>query len=415
MIYIYFVCAIFMVFISAKITKDIVSPPVILSAIWGIIFFILIICTYEYNHMDIYYIIFILGNICFILGFIGIQCTKKRTFMKVKEESEYRINIKKTSINIFFIIEIIILIYLIIGIARYVNSNFERNIWFSLKYGRAQGTYYEGVLVERFRIIAISMTHILSIIYFKYSSIENKKYYYVQLIITLLLVFFGVGRSTLFILFIPIIFSYLYIKKTNNLKIFKILFFSSILLLAIFIIYAYMKFPYLVKESPIKFIIDQLQIYTVSPLIAFVEWCHSNTIYSYGAYTFRFFIAILSAIGVDIHIPELVNEYVYVGNDLTNVYTIFHYYAKDFGIMYSLIILLLIGALHGILYMKVKSKKDINIFSLALFTLSYYSLIMQFFLDQYISLLSLWIQYTIYYYIISNTKLFISSEKINKI
>lgn len=393
--------------LSIKIFKDITSPPAILSVIWSIMYFILIICTYPYDSSNFYYIIFLISNICFLFGFIIPLNNQK--IQKIENINKYEdLSIRVIAFKIFLFIEILILIYFIVGIIVFTMNNFENNIWFSLKYGRATGKYYEGQLVERFRVVAITMTHIMAIVYMKTPSKVNKKYYFIQLIITFILIFFGVGRTTLFTLFIPLIFIYIYIKRPNNKKIIITLLKGSIILLVTFIIYAYMKFPYLVGESPFEFIMGQLQLYTVSPMIAFVNWCGINHDYAYGGYTFSGILSFLSAIGLEINVPSRVSEYVLVGNDLTNVYTVLHYYAKDFGVLYSLFIQILIGVFHGFLYKKAVLKKNSSIFSIAIFSLFFYSLIMQFFVDQYMSLLSQWIQYAIWYYIISKSSIFIS-------
>lgn len=364
-------------------------------------YFILIICTYKYDSSNFYFILFLISNTLFLIGFIiPLNGCTKISYLN-NYELNNSLSVKAYFIKLLFFFEILILMYFLIGMLIFIQNNFERNIWFSLKYGRAMGTYYEGALVERFRVIAISLTHILAIIYFNNKSDINKKNFYFQTIITFILVFFGVGRTTLFTMFVPIFFSYIYIKKPNNKKIIATLLKMGISLLLIFIIYAYMKFPYLIGESSFKFIMGQLQIYTVSPMIAFVNWCSTNSNYAYGIYTFRGILALFSSIGFDINVPSVVSEYVLVGDDLTNVYTSLHYYAKDFGIVYALLIQLIIGVFHGFLYKKAVLSKNTTIFRISIFTLFYYSLVMQFFVDQYMSLLSQWIQYAVCYYLIS--------------
>ena len=59
-----------MIWVSRNILKDITSPPTILSIIWSIMYFILIICTYKYDSSNFYFILFLISNTLFLIGFI---------------------------------------------------------------------------------------------------------------------------------------------------------------------------------------------------------------------------------------------------------------------------------------------------------------------------------------------------------
>jgi oligosaccharide repeat unit polymerase len=91
----------------------------------------------------------------------------------------------------------------------------------------------------------------------------------------------------------------------------------------------------------------------------------------------------------------LIKEFTYVP-DLTNVYTVYEVYFRDFS--YSGILippLFLVG--HYWLYRKALLFGGVWIFY---YSASVYPLVMQFFQDQYFSILSLWIQVAFWFWLI---------------
>jgi oligosaccharide repeat unit polymerase len=74
---------------------------------------------------------------------------------------------------------------------------------------------------------------------------------------------------------------------------------------------------------------------------------------------------------------------------LINVYTVFSPYYRDFGVVGVGLFLGVLGALHGWIFRQLKTGMPIIIVANALL---FYALIMQFFQDQYFSLMSQWIQ-----------------------
>jgi oligosaccharide repeat unit polymerase len=117
--------------------------------------------------------------------------------------------------------------------------------------------------------------------------------------------------------------------------------------------------------------------------------------YAYGANTFRFFYALLFKIGIsDVKPQELIREYMYIPDPI-NVYTVYENYYLDYS-YYGMIIPGIFLIVHYLLYAKARRKSGVWTFYYASST---YPLIMQFFQDQYFSLLSIWLQVIFWYYL----------------
>lgn len=135
--------------------------------------------------------------------------------------------------------------------------------------------------------------------------------------------------------------------------------------------------------------LESFRIYLLGALPAFDLTMHSNFVPEYGTNTFRFVFAVLNKVGIHVNVPPLIQDFVNVP-ELTNVYTVFRPYFLDFGFAGIIAVQLVLGVWHGFIYKRATSGEPFFILVYAVFL---YPLIMQFFQDQYTSLLSTWLQY----------------------
>lgn len=145
------------------------------------------------------------------------------------------------------------------------------------------------------------------------------------------------------------------------------------------------------KEN-IKPAAEATAIYLVSPLNALdYDLNHQFEISNSGGYTLRFFVKLAQRLGLmpQAKVTDVVQQFVMIPYP-TNVYTFYYKYIKDFGRGYAWIMLFLFGLLHSYLYNKAGTTKSIR------FTLYYalmlFPLIISFFDDEYMFLISMWLQ-----------------------
>lgn len=111
----------------------------------------------------------------------------------------------------------------------------------------------------------------------------------------------------------------------------------------------------------------------------------------WGLNSFRSLLAALHAAGADVRVVPLVKDYVFVP-EATNVYTVFLPYVRDFGMAGAVLMLAFFGWLHAWLYRAAKSQDPRLVI---LYGLAMYPLLMQFFQDQYFSLLTTWVLFAV--------------------
>ena len=140
---------------------------------------------------------------------------------------------------------------------------------------------------------------------------------------------------------------------------------------------------------------EYMRSYTVAPLLAFSKLVESGPEIDWGKNTFRFFIALQYALGLRDTQPEsLIRDYAVV-HVPTNVYTVYEVYFRDF-FYFGMIIPPAFLIVHYWLYRRALRFSGVWIFY---YSASVYPLLMQFFQDQYFSLLSMWIQVAFWYWL----------------
>lgn len=398
------ICLLILAFISYKITKDIISPPCILSISWALPFLFLVITeSFKPNSFDIDVVSFyyVIGVFIFIIGYLFANNKKYKNIKNIKFDENKKLSfIFKT----FIIIELLVVLYFLKDVSSFVNLHYKYNFWFTYKWNVSMGNYSDPIIIEYLRtasriILCIMFINVLSKNYVK----SDRKWFLIQTIITLILNFISQGRGAIFNLFIPLFIIYIMMRRNSTKSILRISLIGFTTLILIFIIYDSMKNPYLDSTKDNVFI--SIENYLCGSIIAFTNWINSSHEHYYGLYTFRFLFALLKPLGFNVNVVSMVEEYTpNINGNIGNVYTFYKWYANDFGLIYALFWQLIIGILHGVITKKMYLYH--NNLTLVIYSLSFYPLIMQFFMDEYITMLSTWIQTFFWIFLILKTNIF---------
>lgn len=142
---------------------------------------------------------------------------------------------------------------------------------------------------------------------------------------------------------------------------------------------------------------NYFMMYFVAPLANFDWGMHGVfACCTHGETTFRTVFAVLERLGFNVQVVDLIKPW--AETKLSgNVYTVFMPYYRDFGVVGVALFLFFFGALHTWIFRQ--SSLD-NPFAIFINAILYYALVMQFFQDQYFSLLSQWIQMIFWMFIL---------------
>jgi len=405
-------CLMILLFVHHTI-KDVMSPPFVLSGIW--LFTYILLLLFRKSTVDlssIYYLSFLGGLLFFILGFFIAVASKTKMNRHHLRENNNNLRFKLPYIQIFLLIIFILFCVYLVKVVKYVSQENTFNFWHTLSTGKKMGLFKIPLIIEYSRSAVIALSILCSIIFFCNATKSNKRYFYLSSLFAFFYVITAGNRGAIFFWILSILFSYLIVRNFNNRKLLLIFSRMLIIILIIFIYTSLIKYVHIKDDEAFEFSKYILKHYFTSAPIAFVEWMKSAKEYMYGANTFRFFIAIFKHFGGNIDVVQTVQEPIKITKlgEETNVYTVLHYYASDFGLFYAFFIQFILGITHGFLYKRACFSKIISVSYVALLAISYYPLLYQVFSDQYFTLFSSWIQYVIWFWIFTNPAFLIKSK-----
>lgn len=384
-----------------KFDRRLLAPAVLFPFLWSIILLLHLVLgntllSELYPLGNATFAIITFGSMSFILGGLMPLATKNNviSYGKDKNEMEHRTT---TWLRISF------LSIIVIGLPFYIQAayrvfiasqldNFLVGIRTELGYGEEDIGITKYLITLSFVVFAINYHA-----YLKYRGFRNGLIVTLNLIVTITYAILATGRSYFFmILAIFIGINYLYHLKITRRIYLTLLAFFIPLFLILGIIYGKGGSSEERAGDNLILSLSTAGLYVVSPINALDQQItKQREIKGSGENTLLFFNKIGQQTGLlkKKEVPTLVQEYSFVPYP-TNVYTFYSSYLKDYGYVYACFMLFLFGMLHTWVYFKAISYKSQR-FALY-YAILMYPLLMSFFQDQYLNLLSTWIQMIFY-------------------
>lgn len=398
-------CYIFMLLIlvalSLFVYRDLLAPPFIATCAWAASFLALVFSDLDYDQDSLAFLFIVFGVFAFDFGFALSfwRCPAELRKRRFEPCNERRL-LKRSVMNVILLAELVITGYALITLVRASAISVDlAYLYTSLR--SSESEYYlptpSWVSYGRNLVMAFSVCYLVT--YFAGAFGADKRarlYAVIQFFIGLTCCLTLLNRNGVLNYACAVVGAFVVGKAASNKMIARGMALLAGAFTVFFVIFAYFKYGYLYINSGFDFgalFRDQFLAYLAIPLACFQQYFDIPGSYLAGANTFRFFIAIGEMLGFDVNAQQLVQGFVSLGDGATgNVYTIFQYYYADFGAVYALVIVTLLGVLSGYLYKKMMTK---DLFWMFLFSLLIYPTFMQFFQDQYLSLTSTWVQYVL--------------------
>lgn len=397
------------IFYYLKYNCNLLNPKILQLIPWFISIFVFSVFMDKFDEVSNFtFAIILLGIIFFQMGcFLGEFEFKHENGKKLYEVD---ISINKMLINITVFISIGIIILMTLKAIKIANITNIGNFYTSLRIGISiYGGYGK---LGYFVPLCYAILNFIIIIYVTQPQHRNKIKYQTIIIImmSIWLSILTTGRGFVLQL-LTIIFCSVYLYNQNKRKLNKYLMILVIIFLIIFIIYTLIlrseNISGMSLEETINYLINSISVYISGSLPAFNCFISNNIELDYGLNTFRTINSMLNSLGYDFQVVNLVKEFT-TGKQITNIYTVYEPYIRDFGVLGAFLFQFIFGFIHGNLYKK--SQK--NMMYMYFYVISIFPLLMQPLLDQYFSLLSNWIQYYIWGILLFKSNIFI--KYINK-
>ena len=379
-------CAYFNNFISKKF----LYPPTVFSLLWFFVIGVHLVYVKFYNPSpnQLSFKTLAFFTIIPILFTIGGAIAKSLSNTWPEETEPNPVQIKSGYLNAILIISSVALYAFIERIREITRGSFDMRVFRDSISNQGEEL---GVVQYAVPFILFSMiVHFIS--FMSNNKLSGWKHvrFYLMIIITVAMCVLSSGRGVFLLLTMALGGIYSTYKRINVKQIFKVV--SG--LFGVFIFMAVL----LKKTMPNKAekgiaIADQLFFliysYVCLPLSAFDHFFTNPYDLKWGDHLFRFPKIFLYKLKVISEPPAgLVEGYVKVP-DPVNVYTSYFKLVGDFGPLYAMIVMLVFGTIHTLLYFKSKN----NLIALILYALLLFPLMMSFFEENLISLVSTWLQY----------------------
>lgn len=398
---------IIILFFLSRLLRPLFSPAVVFSAIWTFTLLLHYICSFTVLP-DIFpiststYLLFTVGVLSFGLGSFFASLNHSARSSKGLARATSVGSPAPTPITVK--LRLIILMVTLAILPFYVKTaidivvaseveNFLMGLRWQLSMGEADYGWYKYIIS-------------LSIISFAFNLIENLRnpclvnriLVWLSFLATLGYIVLFTGRTFFLLIFLLFIFCNLVLNQKFRAK--MLLLILPLILLA-FIAYGLMlnkggsfedSFSDNLKSSS-----ELTAVYMVASLSAFeYEVENELALESNGVYSLRFFYLIAEKLGFTItpkFKENLVQDFVFIPYE-TNVYTYYSPYVRDFGYVYALICLFVFGLIHTYVFLQARTQKKPAM--VIYFSLLMYPLCMSIFSDNYLTLLSSWIQFVLY-------------------
>ena len=394
---IWYLIAILFILINIRVnnilSKKIFYPPLFLSFLWLILIllhsYFRYFSTYTPNILS-FKSLFYFGTIISAFTFGGLIA---KHLSSKKQINNYKFYFSSSFIQVITIINLIIVFLYFNKVKELTGSYTDLRMF----------RYYTSVMrvdigLIKYCVVFSIFTSILAFVNYLNSTKPSNFKMGLILLSTFTTAFLTGSRGNIFFLILSLLGVYAIYRRVNIKLLSKVVLamFAAFIILATILKKSIPDAYNNKKEySPVEKLEYFLYSYTTLPISAFDKFLNEPYDITYGDIAFRFPKAVLYKVGIIKKKPKkLVEKYVNVPDEV-NVHTAFYKIIKDFGIIYSVLFMTIIGYIHSFFFINAKNDfKYLIGFSTLLFPLT-----MTFFEDNYMSILSTWIQIIIYTHI----------------
>jgi len=378
-------------------------PAVLFSLLWCVVLLLHFIFSFtllnELPPLSIStYFIFFIGVVAFSFGsFIQTTFWQKKEIYKNKNSHISNTNIYDSgiSLNLRLVLLTIIVIglpfFLIASYKIFIASNIE-NFFIGLRTELVYGDQDIGPLKYLFPfsfvVYAINLQSFL-----KEKNRQNKILFIISFLATIVYAIFSTGRLLFLMVFAVYVgMSFVYNKNFSLKKLSRLIIIFMAIFISLGIIYGKGGSMESSAKENIQPAAQSTAVYMVASLNA-LDWDmhHQFRVNYNGNNSLRFFMKVGEQLNLvsNVKINDLLTPFIFVPY-LTNVYTFYSPYIKDFGKGYSWIMIALFGLIHTFLFNKAIATKSLRYSIYYSFML--FPLMISFFADQYLTITSFWLQ-----------------------
>ena len=371
--------------------RDILCPAVMMNIMWILSVCFSTMLAPNFNMKFETGILLILGALFFQIGF---RISSSGSY---HNQTLYIVRPKVLKLSVFILIP-----FFFISMKSLYDNMIENALYEALRGEDAETITVGGYFAKFIQYISILFIILYNRPENKFQKKRLKPYVFIICAMGFITAIMNATRNGMLFYFLPFIAA---LMLSNNFSNKKQLQYLGISVIAFLLYYAYIsfnKYSWAYESSNSEDVLSsEIITYLSGSIIAFDNAIESHSFTRMGSNVFRFFIAISDSMFGTSRAIRLANEFETAYGVSTNVFTFYDFYLRDFGIVFAIFMQFVISCVHGISY---KCRHTVS--GLFFYSMLSYPLIMQFFQDQYISLLSTWVQVIIVFFIVLKTNIF---------
>ena len=365
--------------------RDILYPPVVFSCLW-IVLLMLVATSDAYDTVsDKGMAIYALGSVCFGVGsMFGSQSQFVKYF---KQGSMEETGFTSTAVMMAAVCGMVILTWMILRMQTIAEDVGISNIMLALRFESAKGGGSALGLLA-YPVAWLTFASIAAVVRIGENT-KAKVITGVLVAIALLCQILSASRTGVGILLFGLAGAYAMKAPKNSYRgmLGVVAVFVGIFVLVASVL-GKMNVEGLGSQSPVQAVALMARHYLISGVLAFDHVVQDPSAFKNGLHSFRFFAILLNGIGFNIHVPELVLDYVWIPYP-TNIYTMYFPTYVDFGVMGVIAYTTIIGWITGLAYRAARSGSMVWC---ALYGLMFAKLLVSGITEHFIVSMSYWIQ-----------------------
>lgn len=394
MLFICFFGIFFLLLCEFLVYRNLKTPVFVYGIVWMLVYLSLFIQQDDFIFNNPKLPSFFIATLLFFLGFRLVNFYDDGSFCREKYDVSWNPLLEKIVFFVVYVFSIVAFVkcYSVISIS-------EFSAWQAVRQGMSEDELFPPWIGIVFNFVR--MVFFISFAIYLCSPTKKNKFECLLALPPVVLTCLFSARGDWFMIIITLIYLGFFIRDISNKKVVLIGLVSFAAFMGIFVYSSLVKFQFaytdMTELEKLKLLFNS---YFLHPVLNFFYWFEENPEFADGKYTFRFFMAIKSALfgGAEVVTPVL--PFRVINGVQCNVYTSLNWCARDFGLWWALLVQFFLGLFYGVLYKRFMKNDTFHLATIIVLSLLIHPVVNQFFDDKFFSIMSHWVQRVFFVFIV---------------
>ena len=396
---------VFLLLCEFLVYRNLKTPVFIYGLVWLLVYFLLFLQQDEFIFSNSRLPSFLLATLLFFIGFRLVNFYGVESFCREKYDVAWNPMLEKIIFSGVYIFSLVAFVkcYSVISIS-------EFSAWQAVRQGMSEDELFPAWIGIVFNFVR--MVFFISFAIYMCSPTKKNKFECLLALPPVFLTCLFSARGDWLMIILTLLYLMFFVRNVSNKKIVVIGIVAIVVFAVIFVFSSLDKFKYSYTDMTELEKIEMLfNSYFLHPVLNFFYWFDENPELADGKYTFRFLIAVKSALFGGGEVVPTVLPFRTINGVQSNVYTSLNWCARDFGLWWALLVQFFLGVFYGGLYKRFMKNDTFHLATIIILCLLIDPIVNQFFDDKFFSLVSHWLQRIIFVFVVVKLGVIIKSKE----